>query len=327
MICNRYTNKMATPFATPEVSAITHASTGAERFVSTCGPTDLKALADVFKINMISGANTFDEAIANIQRDCQQGHQHVFFWLTEEMYRTNTTEGNILSHLDGTTFQPKWSHMIGSTSLHDCICCGAYQLGQIHTVTSSLNRLYVVMFQLDCINMMYGAANGATSIFNRAGCTTQAQLHKNYILSNKEIATQMHFEVNGSIAKVFETYNWSTGFAWTYHIPVNIQDALSAVNNRSAWNHHPMQQALEYSGLNMVVRLDETVQQQLLAYCKELNISLATNMELTEDCIRGSPTFAARMIQRQLDAYTNMRQQEMEVQLEDSNMEPANTTS
>ena len=92
-------------FATPEVSSVTHASTGAERFVSTCSPTELKALNEVFKVNILNGCTTADEMMANIQRDCEQGHQHVFLWYTEEMYKANTMEGNSITQIDGTCFQ------------------------------------------------------------------------------------------------------------------------------------------------------------------------------------------------------------------------------
>ena len=165
-------------FATPEVSSVTHASTGAERFVSTCSPTELKALNEVFKVNILNGCTTADEMMDNIQRDCEQGHQHVFLWYTEEMYKANTMEGNSITQIDGTCFQPTWTHVIGNTTLHDAVCCAGYQLGQLHTITSNLNKLYIIMFQLDTVNMMFGAAGGTTSVFNRAGCTTQVQFHK-----------------------------------------------------------------------------------------------------------------------------------------------------
>ena len=116
----------------------------------------------------------------NIQRDCEQGHQHVFLWYTEEMYKANTMEGNSITQIDGTCFQPTWTHVIGNTTLHDAVCCAGYQLGQLHTITSNLNKLYIIMFQLDTVNMMFGAAGGTTSVINRAGCTTQVQFHKKY---------------------------------------------------------------------------------------------------------------------------------------------------
>lgn len=115
----------------------------AERFVSTCSPTELKALNEVFKVNILNGGATTDEMMADIQRDCEQGHQHVFLWYTEEMYKANTMEGNSITQIDGTCFQPTWSHVIGNTTLHDAVCFAGYQLGQLHTITSNLNKLKV----------------------------------------------------------------------------------------------------------------------------------------------------------------------------------------
>ena len=45
-----------------------------------------------------------------------------------------------------------------------------------------------------------------------------------YQLSPSEIAQQVHLEFNGYIPNIFKTYSWATGFAWTYHVVLNIND-------------------------------------------------------------------------------------------------------
>ena len=323
---NKKYNKEAMAFATPEVSSVTHASTGAERFLSTCSPTELKALNEVFKVNILNEGKTTDEMMANTQRDCEQGHQHVFLWYTEEMYKANTVEGNSITQIGGTCFQPTLTHAIGNTTLHDAVCCAGYQLGQLHTITSNLNKLYIIMFKLDTVNIDVGSSRWNDICLQPAGCTTQVQFHKKYFLSNKEIATQAHFELAGDIANIFKVYSWATGFAWTYHVPIKFQDALNMMTNRACWIHFAMQQAIEYAGLSVVNKLPEQIQQMMIEYCLKLNITLATNTDLSEDHIRGRPDIPNKMVQRQLAAFTVKRQQEMEDQHmeESANMDSIN---
>ena len=107
--------------------------------------------------------------------------------------------------------------------------------------------------------------------------TGQDAQHRCSSTRNKEIATQAHFEFAGDIANIFRVYSWETGFAWTYYVPIKIQDALNMMTNRACWIHYPMQQAIEYAGLNMVTKLPEQIQQMMIEYCLKLNITLATN--------------------------------------------------
>lgn len=65
-------------FATPEVSSTMHASTGAEHYVSTCSPVELKELAGTFKINAVKGSNTCGEMTEQVKRATDIGQQHVF---------------------------------------------------------------------------------------------------------------------------------------------------------------------------------------------------------------------------------------------------------
>ena len=161
-----------------------------------------------------------------------------------------------------------------------------------------MRQFYIVVIKIDTINFAVNMEQEATSIFNRGGCSTLIQFHKMYQLSPSEIAQQVHLEFNGYIPNIFKTYSWATGFAWTYHVVLNINDVLANMENDNYYGHYAFQQCLEYGGTTMLDKLDATTIQQVIHYVNRFGISLEPNTMQTENHIRGSATHPDSMAER-----------------------------
>ena len=278
-------------FANPEIDST---RAGQRCFASQFGPTDLKHLAEIFKVNKVFGEDNWEEEINKGQ---QNGHCYTMVPYTAEDYNLNV--GNMaVQSIDGSKMMPTWSHVMATTSLHDAATMMGYHLSQLHTTTGNMRQFYIVVIKIDTINFAVNMEQEVTSIFNRGGCSTLIQFHKMYQLSPSEIAQQVHLEFNGYIPNIFKTYSWATGFAWTYHVVLNINDVLANMENDNYYGHYAFQQCLEYGGTTMLDKLDATTIQQVIHYVNRFGISLEPNTMQTENHIRGSATHPDTMAER-----------------------------
>ena len=223
---------------------------------------------------------------------------------------------------------PKWSHWICTTTVHDCLTTAVYQLSQLHTTTSNMAMINMVVFELDPVNAGHATRHGTYSWFNRSGCLTQLQIEKEYRLSNKELMNQHHFSLHGQVAEIFNRYSWEKGFGWTYNVVINIDEAISE-ESPTHWAHYAMRQIMEYGGTQLMVQVNQTLAYKLLHYVEKFNISVEPNKNLTTDCIRGSTTFSGRFIDRmiqQVITETNELNQQEAMEVESpANVELDNT--
>ena len=249
-------------------------------FTPTCGLTELKGLNNIFSFSAIRGTDRWKQDLISA---ANQGKQHVFVWLTmEEFERANQTSDGVIQVINGDYMSPKWSHIIGTTTLHDCLTACGFQLSQLHALTSNMNKFVMVIWEIDAINHLFANKSEKVNVFNRGCCTTQLQFFKSYRLSDNELKSQQVIEVSGPISGIFQQYSWKNGFVWNYNLCINVKDALDVENDLTHWVHYPMKQALQYSGLNMIHRLDQQVKSRVIAYCTKFDISLSVNPEPSE---------------------------------------------
>ena len=123
-----------------------------------------------------------DEAFKQIEKRAEDGSQHIFVWLTQENYNKVINGGNMVM-IPVDNMAPKWSHWICATKVHDCLTTAAYQLSKLHTTTSNMSLLYMVVFELDPVNTGHATGSGIINWFNRSGCLAQFQVHKEYKIS------------------------------------------------------------------------------------------------------------------------------------------------
>ena len=180
---------MATKFVTPEVTNTIHVATGVEHYTSVYNLVDMKEFGNIFKVNTVGQALTADEAFQQISQRAEAGIQHLFVWFTQEDYNKYVNNGN-MTMIPGDNMMPKWSHWICTTTVHDCLTTAVYQLSQLHTTTSNMAMINMVVFELDPVNAGHATRHGICSWFNRSGCLTQLQIEKEYRLSNKELMNQ-----------------------------------------------------------------------------------------------------------------------------------------
>ena len=195
-------------------------------------------------------------------------------------------------------------------------------MSQLHKFTNDFNTFFVKIFKANTINFMNKEKDGTTSLFCRANCSTMLQLHKLYQLHCTEITQQTHLEFAGPLVAVFDMYNWSTGYAWTYHIPTNIQEVLNNMDNGEYHAHYAFQQCLEYAGTTMLVNLPADLVKQVIIYIHKFGITLSNNEALTENHVHGSTTHFISVIQRMQQAVLKHRQsqQQMNQQQDSSTM-------
>ena len=316
-VSNANNFEMATKFVTPEVTNMIHVATGVEHYTSVYNLVDMKEFGNIFKVNTVGQALTADEAFQQISQRAEAGIQHLFVWFTQEDYNKYVNNGN-MTMIPGDNMRPKWSHWICTTTVHDCLTTAVYQLSQLHTTTSNMAMINMVVFELDPVNAGHATRHGICSWFNRSGCLTQLQIEKEYRLSNKELMNQHHFSLHGQVAEIFNRYSWEKGFGWTYNVVVNIDEAISE-ESPTHWAHYAMRQIMEYGGTQLMVQVNQTLAYKLLHYVEKFNISVEPNTNLTTDCIRGSTTFSGRfvdrMIQQVITETNELNQQEaMEVE-------------
>ena len=101
---------------------------------------------------------------------------------TQENYNNVINGGNMVM-IPGDNMAPKWSHWICATTVHDCLTTAAYQLSQLQTTTSNMSLLCMVVFELDPVSAGHATGSGIINWFNRSGCLTQFQVHKEYKIS------------------------------------------------------------------------------------------------------------------------------------------------
>ena len=120
--------------------------------------------------------------------------------------------------------------------------------------------------KMNMVNFSNNMADGTTSIFCRAHCSTLVQCHKLYQLCPSEVTQQVHLELLGYIPNLYKAYSWTTGFAWTLHVVINIQDVLNNMDKDKYDAHFAFQQCLEYAGTTMQVNMPADVIQQVMVY-------------------------------------------------------------
>ena len=113
--CQQVYNTVSTPtrslrrptmtFANPEIDST---RAGQRCFASQFGPTDLKHLAEIFKVNKVFGEDNWEEEINKGQ---QNGHCYTMVPYTAEDYNMNV--GNMaVQSIDGNKMMPTWSHVM-----------------------------------------------------------------------------------------------------------------------------------------------------------------------------------------------------------------------
>lgn len=310
-------NKM---FSNP---ALDSTSYGNGQFLSQHGATDLKHLRELFKVSLVFGEQDWEQQVndGQVNGDC-----YAMLPYTNEDYKINVNNQAIL-HIQGDKMQPAWSHVTAPTSLHDSVTMMCYHLSQLHKFTNDFNKFYVVIFKVNMINFMNHEKDEAASIFCRANCSTMLQFHKVYQLHCTEITQQTHLEFAGPIAAVFDKYNWSTGYAWTYHIPINIRDVLNNVDNDESHAHYAFRQCLEYAGTTMLVNLPADLVKQVIVYIHKFGNILSNNENLTENHMRGSTSHAVSGIQRMFQAVLKHRQSQQQMNQQVSSTRPGLPTA
>ena len=289
--------------------ALESTSYGNGQLMSQHGTTDLKRLRELFKVSLVFGEQNWEQQVNDGQTN---GECYAMLPYTTEDYNVNVNN-QAIQHIQGDKMQPTWSHVMAPTSLHDSVTMMCYHLSQLHKFTNDLNKFYVVIFKVNMINFMNKEKDGTTSLFCRANCSTLLQFHKLYQLHCTEITQQTHLEFAGSIAAAFDMYNWSTGYAWTYHIPINIQEVLNNMNNDEYHGHYAFQQCLEYAGTTMLVNLPADLVKQVIIYIHQFGNSLSNNEDLTENHIRGSTTHSISVVQRMQQAVLKHRQSQQQM--------------
>ena len=152
-------------------------STGVENFASAHNIVDMKEFTNIYKVDVLQQALSTDEAFKQIEKRAENGSQHIFVWLTQENYNKVISGGNMVM-IPGDNMAPKWSHWICTTKVQDCLTTAAYQLSQLHRTTSKMSLLYMVVFERDPVNAGHATGSGIINWFNRSGCLTQFQVHK-----------------------------------------------------------------------------------------------------------------------------------------------------
>ena len=227
---NRSLNTMAARFATPEVSSTTHVSTGVEIFTSVHNILDMKEFNTICKVDVLQQALSTDEAFKQIEKRAENGSQHIFVWLTQENYKKAINSGNVVVIPDD-NMAPKWSHWICTTTVHDCLTTAAYQLSQLHTTTSNMSLLYMVVFELDP-----GQRWVCNRIWNHQ--LVQQIWMPHTVPSPQRVQdeqqgrfNQNHFALHGQVANLFDTYDWQHGYAWAFNMVIKVTDALAEQEN------------------------------------------------------------------------------------------------
>lgn len=303
--------------------ALDSTSYGNGQLMSQHGATDLKRLHELFKVSLVFGEQGWEQQVNDGQTN---GDCYAMLPYTTEDYKVNVNN-QAIQYIQGDKMQPTWSHVMAPTSLHDSVTMMCYHLSQLHKFTNDFNKFYVVIFKVNMINFMNHENDEATSIFCRAKCSTLLQFHKLYQLHCTEITQQTHLEFAGPIAAVFDKYNWSTGYAWTYHIPINIQDVLNNMDNDEYHAHCAFQQCLEYAGTTMLVNLPADLVKQVILYIHKFGNSLSNNENLTENHIRGSTSHSISVIQRMQQAVLKHRQSQQQMNQQVSSTRPGPSTA
>ena len=84
----------------------------------------------------------------------------------------------------------------------------------------------------------------------------------------------------GLYPNFYKAYSWTTGFAWTLHVVINIQDVLNNMDKDEYDAHFAFQQCLEYAGTTMLVNMPADVIQQVMVYGNKYGANICPQRQL-----------------------------------------------
>ena len=76
-----------------------------------------------------------------------------------------------------------------------------------------------------------------------------------YQVCPTEVTQQTHLEFSGHIPDVYNTYSWTTGYSWTFHVPINIQHLLNIIDKEEYHAHYAFQQCFKYTATTLLINL------------------------------------------------------------------------
>ena len=110
--------------------ALESTSYGNGQLMSQHGATDLKRLRELFKVSVVFGEQDWEQQVNDGQKN---GECYAMLPLTTEDYSVNVTN-QAIPYIQGDKMQPKCSHLMAPTSLHDPVTMMCYHVttAQIH---------------------------------------------------------------------------------------------------------------------------------------------------------------------------------------------------
>ena len=154
----------------------------------------------------------------------------------------------------GASGSPRWDKVILATSPAPALATWFYHAVEHHAVTRNRTELVLVSWGLDTLHQMQRISAGFINMFSCGYAYPQMQLEAgrifNMLLTEK--ATQKIWNIQHSAGlnmsrTVGLFYTWSTGWAWTFNVPINIVEIAQTGPQHQLW--HATRQCLQYSGL------------------------------------------------------------------------------
>ena len=232
--------------------------------------------------------------------------------------------------IPGDNMMPKWSHWICTTTVHDCLTTAVYQLSQLHTTTSNMAMINMVVFwfgssqcrscnttwHLQLVQQIWVPDPTA----NREGIQAQQQGADEPTSCLPAWTGGRDLQQIQLGERIWMDIQRRGQHRWSHQRgePNTLGTLCYAPNHGVWWN------TAHGSG-----QPDIGLQASPLRWLEKFNISVEPNTNLTTDCIRGSTTFSGRfvdrMIQQVITETNELNQQEaMEVEAP-TNVELGNT--
>eukprot|EP00435_Cladocopium_sp_Y103_P038743 s2323_g10.t1 len=234
-------------------------------------------------------------------------HQVMEAWwlvMTLEMIASMRSGVDILVNgLSGSWLMPAWDKCILSSTPRAALETFFYHNTEMHSLTSSPNRLVLLSFIPNKVKQLFRLGNSVVQLFNRAYARTQLQIESNIVIrfTESELMSQQQWilttddDTNISL-RIAARLCWTFNILWSYNVAIDVAQVDST--------DHPLWpiviQALWYSGAQSIQHMDQDVAARLHGMLQQVHPLVNSNQKVntsfihyhgvkTNDRLRGSP--------------------------------------